>query len=225
MVRLEKSKALQRKIRQDDVKEMAKPTWDLVRDAIKSGKVNEALEFISYGCTENKAMHDSAVSFAEMALTQLARFGEEELDKLFRDRYGPQVQAWISTTPGVMESLYRCVEYQRGHFGEFTVTEEPDRYVAKYDPCGSGGRLRRTRGVGTTKKAYPWSWSKAGVPYYCTHCCLMMEIIPIELRGYPIRINIPGDKPEDPCIHLFYKKPELIPEEYFTRVGKTKTIK
>jgi len=53
----------------------------------------------------------------------------------------------------------------------------------------------------------------------------MLDIIPIELRGYPIRITIPGDKPEDPCIHLFYKKPELIPEDYFTRVGKTKTIK
>jgi len=34
-----------------------------------------------------------------------------------------------------------------------------------------------------------------------------------------------GERPEDPCVHLFYKKPELIPEEYFKRVGKTKPTK
>jgi hypothetical protein len=44
----------------------------------------------------------------------------------------------------------------------------------------------------------------------------------IELRGYPVRITLVGDKPEDPCVHLFYKKPELIPEEYFTRIGMKK---
>jgi len=225
MVRLERLEALQRRIRQDDVAEMAKPTWDLVRGAIQGGRTDEALEFLDYGCFEGKMMHDSAVSFAEMGLTYLARFGEEEIEKLFRERYYPVAEKWLSDTPGVEESLYRCLEYQRGHFAELTVTEEPDRYVVRYDPCGSGGRLRRTREVGVTKKAYPWSWNKTGVPYYCTHCSIMLDIIPIELRGYPIRITIPGDKPEDPCIHLFYKKPELIPEEYFTRIGKTKTIK
>ncbi len=85
--------------------------------------------------------------------------------------------------------------------------------------------MRRTRDVGTTKKAYPWSWSRSGIPYYCAHCCIQWEILPIELRGYPIRISVPGEKPEDPCVHYFYKKPELIPEEYYTSVGKTKTIK
>jgi len=34
-----------------------------------------------------------------------------------------------------------------------------------------------------------------------------------------------GEKPEDPCIHYYYKKPELIPKEYFTRIGVTKTIR
>ena len=67
--------------------------------------------------------------------------------------------------------------------------------------------------------------SRSGVPYYCVHCCMFKEILPIELRGYPIRINFPGERPEDPCIQFFYKRPELIPEEYFARVGKTKTVK
>lgn len=97
--------------------------------------------------------------------------------------------------------------------------------MMRCDPCGSGGRLRRTKNIGITKKAYPWSWGKSGIPYYCTHCCLAWEIIPTELWGYPIRINLVTDRPEDPCVHLFYKKPELIPEEYFDRLGMTKKIR
>jgi hypothetical protein len=52
-----------------------------------------------------------------------------------------------------------------------------------------------------------------------------MEMIPIELRGYPTGIIEIAERPEDPCIQLFYKKPELIPGKYFTQLGMTKTIK
>jgi len=225
MIRLEKSEALQRKIRQDDVAELAIPTWNLVRQAMQDGMMDEALDFMEYGCAESKAMHDASVSIIDGAVTHLARFGEEEIPKLFRQIFYPFTKDWLSATPGIEETIQRCTEFQRSHFSDFTVVEEPDRYVVRCDPCGSGGRLRRTKSVGTTKKAYPWSWGKSGIPYYCTHCCVAWEIIPTELRGYPIRINLVTDRPEDPCIQLFYKKPELIPEEYFTRIGMTKTIR
>jgi len=225
MIRLQKSEALHRKIRQDDVAELAIPTWNLVRQAMQAGEMDEALDFIDYGCDETKAMHDASISIIDDALTYLAGFGEEEIPKLFRQSFYPKTKDFLSVTPGVEETLHRFTEYQRSHFSDFTVVEEPDRYVVRCDPCGSGGRLRRTKSVGTTKKAYPWSWGKSGIPYYCTHCCVAWEIMPTELRGYPIRISLVTDKPEDPCIHLFYKKPELIPEEYFARIGMTKTIR
>lgn len=225
MIRLEKSEALGRKIRQDDPAELAIPTWTLVREAIQSGRSDAALDFLEYGCAIDKALSDGLVAFIDELLTHLATLGEEEVYKFIRKRYYPRVQDWLARTPGVEESLQREVENQRGHYGNVKVTEETDRYVVRCDPCGTGGRLRRVKNVEVTKKAYPWSWGKAGIPYYCTHCSVMWEIIPIELRGYPIAIFLPGDKPEDPCLHLYYKKPELIPEEYFTMVGKTKTIK
>jgi len=222
MIRLRKSEALKREIRQDDPVDLAIPTWALVRQAMQGDKVDEALHFMEYGCAEDKAMHDSLISFIDDALTHLASFGEEEVYKVIRRRYYPTVEGWLSKTPGVEDSLQRAVEFQRSHYGNVRVIEEPERYVVRCEPCGSGGRLRATKSVGTTKKAYPWSWGKTGIPYYCTHCPVLWEIIPIELRGYPIRISLLGDKPGDPCVHLYYKKPELIPEEYFTRVGKTK---
>jgi hypothetical protein len=41
---------------------------------------------------------------------------------------------------------------------------------------------------GRTSKAYPWSWSQAGVPYYCLHCAVN-EILMIEWGGWPLRVT------------------------------------
>lgn len=225
MIRLARSNVLGRKIRQDDVEELGIPTWTLVDQAIRAGRTEEAVEFLEYGCEQDKETHDSLVAFIDILLTHIASIDEKQIEEIVRLRGTPKVKDWLSVTPGVTESLHRCTEFQRRHFANFTVNEEPERYVVSCDPCGSGGRLRRTRNVGSTKKGYPWSWSKIGIPYYCIHCCLQWEIIPIELRGHPIRITLPGDNREDPCIHLFYKRPELIPEEYFARVGKIQSIR
>ncbi len=222
---LKYSKTLRRKIRQGEPKELAISNWDLLREAIQSGKTDDALEMVDYlGLLDKEpGLHD----FCSKLLTHIADLtGEEEVMKIWYERSLPIMQAWLAATPGVAESLYRCIELQRSHqVGTFTVTEEIDRYVVSYGFCHSGGTVRRGSNVGKTKKAYPWSWSKTGVPYYCIHCCLRWEIIPIELRGYPVRITLFNENPEGPCVHLFYKKPELIPEEYFAKVGKTKTIK
>ncbi len=221
MIKLETSEALGRKIRKDDPVDLAKPDWDL----FLANKTGKELEFIEYTRGRCKANNDSLASFAEIVLTYLARFGEEHVYEVLRQRYFPRSKERIAATRSVEEMLQISLEAHRGHDSKFRVTEERDRYVVRYDPCGTGGNLRRTRIVGVTSKPYPWSWGKPGVPYYCCHCAILWEIIPIELQGYPSRINIVGERPDDPCISLFYKKPELIPEEYFTRVGKTKTIK
>jgi hypothetical protein len=223
MIRLKKSEALQREIRQDDPVDLAIPTTDLVREAMRTGKIDAATGFMEYGMTENRVMHDSLILRVSDVLAYLTRFGEDEVEKFQRQEYYELAKNYLPRT--VNELLQIFTEYQRGHFSNTTVVDEPDRYVVRHDPCGSGGRLIRTREVATTQKAYPWSWGKSGVPYYCIHCCLAWEIIPIELRGYHLRVNLIPEKPEDACVHLLYKNPEVIPEEYFTRIGKTKTIK
>jgi len=220
MIRLERSEALQRKIRKDDATDLGISTWKLVRDSIKAGRVDEALDFIDYELVRHEAAIDSLTLGRDLLLTRLASFGEEEVEKFSRERYYPSVRDWLSTTPGVEESLQRFTEIFRVFTQNLSVTEERDRYVMKLDPCGTGGRLRRTRSVGATRKAYPWSWNKSGVCYYCTHCSVFQEILPIEMRGYPICVTQYADNPEDPCLHFYYKKPELIPDEYFIRVGK-----
>jgi len=224
MIRLGKSETLQRKIRQDDIAELAIPTWDLIRKAIKAGKINKALAFIDYASFEAKQMHDILADFPDVALTYIAeRCGEDEIIKVLHKRYFNRAKKFILTIKEPREALERLVEQQRAHFSNFSVHEEVDRYVVRTDPCGSGGRLRRIKNVGVTKKAYPWSWNKKSIPYYCCHCCVYFEILPIELRGYPIRVHEISERPEDPCIHYYYKSPELIPEKYYDRINIIKT--
>lgn len=224
MIRLEWSESLQRKIRKDDPPELPIPTWSLVRESVKAGRVEEALGLIDYGCFEDKQIHDILAAFPDVALTHIARFGEEEILKVLRERYYERAKELIAKVTKPEEALQRFAEQHRAHLSNFTVAEEPERYVVIADPCGSGGRLRRMKDVGVTKKAYPWSWNKISIPYYCCHCCVYLEILPTELRGYPVRIHEVTERPEDPCIHYFYKKPELIPEEYFIRIGMTKQL-
>ncbi len=225
MIKFKESKVAGRKMRQDDPADLAISTWTLVDKALRAGNLDEARQFIEYGRLEDKRMHDGLVVMANDLLTHLANtYGEEEIFKVFSGWALAKItrEDKQGMSPGSLDFLHWRVEAHRGHKSNLTITEEPDRYVVTYDPCGSGGRLRRTTEVGTTKKPHPWSWGKAGVPYFCCHCCVEWQILATELQGYPVKVVLIGEKPEDPCVHLFYKKPELIPEKYFTRLGKTK---
>jgi len=219
-LKIEKSETLGRNIRRDDPPELAHSTWEGVRQAIWAGKADEACAGIDYGCAEARMMHDAMCSFVDDALTHLAKVaGDESFYQFLVERYTPVMRRWLSDTPGVMESMQRAVEFQRGHFAELSVREESDRFVVTCDPCGSGGRMRRTKKVERVAKAYGWTWGKTEVPYYCTHCAVMWEMVPIQLGARPVRITLPPEKDSDPCVHLYYKAGKAIPEELLNRTS------
>jgi len=218
-VKLAKSPVYGRIIRQGSASDLARPTWELVDEAIEEGKLTSAVELIEYGCYESRSMHDSLVSMFNDALTYIAQSGEEELNKFIRAMYEGPVRKMLRRIPGTEEFLQLFLELQRSHFSRIGIREEPDRVVATFDPCGSGGKLLRTKHVSKTKSAYPFSWNETGVPYYCLHCCIAWEIIPTEIQGHPIRVHLFPHNPEDSCVHYYYRKPHLIPEEFFRRIG------
>ena len=61
MTRLEKSEALGRLIRQDDVTELHIPTFTLAIQPMQEGKLEEAKAMIEYGCGEDGRLNDSFV--------------------------------------------------------------------------------------------------------------------------------------------------------------------
>lgn len=246
MVKMGYSKALGRKIRTDSWGEIGIPTVTRIEEAIRQGNTEEALELLHYLNPESKTISDLDWDWIYALLTFIAEnFGEEQLLPALKYSFSivglmPYYQRQLfagNLEEGlqILAEANRVHRHGRGQMGEFTLADEGNKFVLTLNPCGSGGRMRRgdpidkspprtgpPYNLGRTKKAYPWSWGKAGVPYYCVHCCVWGEIIPTERRGYPARITLHPDNPDDPCRLLFYKNPTDIPEEYFARIGFSK---
>jgi hypothetical protein len=128
-----------------------------------------------------------------------------------------------------------------GRYGDVELIETDDRFIVRFDPCGSGGRIVGGDAIeGTpprTEPPYGWSVSEQprswnhfqrGVCHYCTHCIRLMEEWPIDRFGYPVRVvDPPVYDPERPersgkCQYQMFKDPTAVPAEYYARVGRTR---
>jgi len=143
--------------------------------------------------------------------------------------------------------LVAC-EAMRGHLvgpertGDFELIETEDRFILRFDPCGSGGRTVRGDTIEGTpprmeppyewsvsQEEHPWNHFQKGVCHYCTHCIRLMEELPIDRFGYPVRVIDPpvyGQAGEDgapmKCQWQMFKDPTAVPEELYARTGRTK---
>lgn len=233
---LRESGSLQRAIRQEGWDAQGIPTWTMLSEAIRQGEKEEALQLLNYGIGESRKIYNTLMRFVNLWLDYAAdKWGEEIVPELWQAvRSNPksdQPSSDMSRALGNVAEMVRLdAEMARGTYsgnsnlGNFSITEEADRYVVTVDPCGTGGMIRRSGLYGKTKKGYPWSWGLPGVSYHCVHCALHWEIMPIKQFGYPFRVHENVDKPEKACMRIYYKRPELIPEHYYTRVGLKKTI-
>jgi hypothetical protein len=241
MLRLVASEKLKRFIRQDDGEDLGRSTPEMIVRAIDEGRYEEAKALALYMIPEGKALHDLYCDWIWDIFTKTAETqGEEAVYRLCRSTQETWMlkRTWKALVKmSVEERVYINAEIMRSHRcgpnqdGAIEIIEEEDRISIKMDPCGSGGRLRRGDPVsgtpsrlgppyhfGATKKAYPWSWGRQNVPYYCVHCAIN-EILPTEWGGYPLWVTGYSDDAAAPCYWHFYRRPELIPDEYFHRIG------
>jgi hypothetical protein len=201
--------------------------------------------------------HDRDVDHTYGLMSEIvARLGEGALGRMWEKVLLP-LFAWryekfdIDKHPwdeGLEVLMLVACEAMRGHLsgpertGDFELIETDDRYVLRFDPCGSGGRIPRGDTIeGTparTEPPYEWSVSQephtwnhgqAGVCHYCTHCVYLMEEIAIDRFGYPVRVVDPPvlgatepDGSPQKCQWQMFKDPTAVPEEYYERVGRTK---
>lgn len=144
-----------------------------------------------------------------------------------------------------LEALMRVAfEAMRGHLvgpertGDFEFEEKEDRYILRFDPCGSGHRTLRGDIIeGTPPRMEPpynwtvsnephtWNHSTPGMCLYCIHCIVLMEEMPMERFGYPVRVIDPplyGNAKVTKCQWQMFKDPTKVPAEYYERVGRTK---
>ena len=136
----------------------------------------------------------------------------------------------------------------RGHLvgpdrnGDIEVTEDEEKYVIAFDPCGSGGRGQRGDLVegtpsrseapynfGVTTEEHDWAWNEKGVCYYCAHCCFALEYWPAQQWGHPLRVidsplypeETSGEQPKK-CTWTIYKSVDAIPAAAYARIGMSK---
>jgi hypothetical protein len=184
------------------------------------------------------------------------RFGSRGIAAMYERLLVP-LFAWryqkfdISTHPWdeALETLMLVAcEAMRGHLvgpertGDFELVEEEDRYVLRFDPCGSGGRTLRGDVIEGTpaRMEPPYGWDVTrepasfnhytpGVCLYCVHCIVLMEEMPIDRFGYPVRVVDPpvyggteADGAPQRCQWSMFKDPTAVPAAYYERVGRTK---
>lgn len=184
-------------------------------------------------------------SFSEAALEDCYRF---VLEPYIEERYMPfdlRVQNYEDT---IYRNLYLAFEAMRGHLcgpqrrGDIEFEEQEDRWVLRFDPCGSGGRSLRGDPVegtgsraeppyqfGVTRAQHNWAWNEKGVCYYCAHCCFALELLPAERWGHPVRVIDPPLYPKETrgpvpkkCQWTIYKTLDAIPPEAYKRIGRAK---
>jgi hypothetical protein len=118
-----------------------------------------------------------------------------------------------------------ALEGMHAHFGgpkrrgEIELIEHDDRVEMRFDPCGSGGRIRRDELFGVTREPHPFAWNRVGVCHYCIHCCVLQQLEPIRRMGYPARVIEPPTEPGMPCSWTVYRDPALVPDSAYIAVG------
>jgi hypothetical protein len=230
------SEKLGRIVRNEPLVNLGVSSWIRIKEAIKEGLLEDALDLVDYLLTEGKRLHDLMSDWVYASLDFIAKnFGEEMLYEALHYSHQKLRKPYLEQISNfsVEDVVYLQAEGWRAHrsgpdaLGEIEIYEKSDRYVISFNPCGSGGCMRRGGEIddtpsrlgppfnfGVTSKAYPWSWGKKGVPYYCLYCCICSEILPIEWIGYPTRISDYNPNHEEPCKFLFYKSPDMIPDIY-----------
>lgn len=188
-----------------------------------------------YGLMNEVSVRLGEYRILDMYESLLLPFFNKRYDRFDIDKY-----SWKESLPTL---IYLTFESQRGHLsgpgreGNMEFIEEEDRYAFKFNPIGSGqrtligdviegtpSRMLPPYNWNVTREEYDWSWKTKGICYYCAHCCILLEQMPIDKFGYPIRVvDYPNyENASEKCVWYVYKDPTKVPDKYYERVGRKK---
>lgn len=217
-----------------------------IKAALQNGDLLHFRQLLDQQLEEELLVHDVHGDWNWALFSVICRtWGEAVLGDVLRVTQAPWLNPRYARAAQMTpeEALQQAVEGMRGHFagpgrtGTVTVTDEPERYVMSFDPCGSGGRMRRGDArfgkqsrtdspyhFVNIENAYPWTWNQKGVCAYCAHCAVALQIVPIEELGYPLRVVEYPSNPKSVCRWIIYKDRKSIPPEAYTLVGHASSV-
>ena len=215
-----------------ELEELGKRTVDLVCEAIDAGDNEKAKKLSERMHREFQSMHDVYVTWFTGALSHIyEHYGDKALYEAMHQSssvwFKPIVESY-DKTGDFRHQVVMLAHGLAGHLQPMKVEEDDEKVCITMMPCGSGERLFQAGGyeppknLSIVKKPQPLTYGKPNCPIYCAHEA-MLEILPIEWRGYPHWVCFPAEGfTSGGCRFCLYKNPEAIPEEVYTMVGKKK---
>jgi hypothetical protein len=196
------------------------------RAAIERGDKEAALQALDEILAEEKPIHDLYGDMAASLVTFIAsKLGEDAVDAAWRhvadDVWRPVLMHFKSA--GDVAALAGAFAlFLKSHRYDFEVWEDDEKWVYTVNWCTSGERMLVEGKVahhagdpngngrfGVTERAHPWSFDRAGLPYYDVHAALWMRILPREW-DWPVIDCEYGTKPNGHFAvtkYVIYKRP------------------
>ena len=215
----------------DELKEMGTPTLDLIKKAVDSGEKERAKELAERLQSEIGHLHDGYMVWVSGLLSYIYRnYGVDAVEEAEKEAHG--IEGRTVFKPSGKTDLKSLVEEMasglRGHMQPVVIEEDDEKFTLTMKPCGSGERLIQMGlyepeyGLAKIKERHPATWGMKDFPIYCVHCPVM-EMLAIEATGKMGAAHIVSEPKEfGECHFAIYKNPDDIPEEYYTRIGRTK---
>ena len=215
----------------EELREMGTPTLDLCIEAIEAGDKDRAKELAKRMKQEFNFLHDGYFFWVTGLQTYIYKnFGIDAVEEAEREAH--TIEAKVVFKPPEKTDIRSRVEHLasglRGHMQPIVIKEDDKRISLSMKPCGSGERLIQMggydpeTGLSRVKDPHNITWGKEDFPLYCVHCPVM-EALELEGTGQFGAVHIVTDPIyHGACEFVFYKNPEDIPEEFYTRIGKKK---
>jgi hypothetical protein len=218
----------------EELKAMGTRTLDVVKEAIDAGDKDKAKAMAQRMYDEFKFLHDGYMFWTSGLLTYIYKnFGIDAVEEAEREAHTIEARAVFkplekTDTRFVVEHTAKAM---RGHMQPVVVNEDDEKITLEMKPCGSGERIIQYGGyepeIGLVKIKEPHkiTWGMKDFPIYCVHCPVM-EMLEIENTGhFNVVKSVSDPLCQDSCMFNIYKDPADIPEECYTRAGKTKPAK
>jgi soluble cytochrome b562 len=221
-----------------ELQDFSKGFMELALEGIDAGNLEKARYWCRRQVETHDGLHDAFIDTITAFFSYIYdKAGEDTAVDAMREVMGkgitPEFIA-IMKQQKPESRVRELVDLSRHHIAsQGHIVEEDEEKFTMILQCSSGGRLiangayEGPNGFRKLRKAGPYTWGEVDVPIYCSHCAWRHEFLPIKVGGQGSQTIVHASpfpkKPGDPCVHLIYKNPDDIPEEYYKRLGLEKT--
>ncbi len=215
----------------EELADLGAPTLDLALRAIDAGDKERAKELVQRLQREFQYLHDGYMFWVTGLQSYIYRtLGVDAVEEA--ERQAHTTEAKVVFTPPEKTDIRSRVEHLagglRGHMQPITIVETDTTVSLSMKPCGSGERLVQKGaytpevGLATVSEPHRITWGMEDFPIYCVHCPVM-EALELEGTGSFGAVHVlSGPLYHGACEFVFYKDAGDIPEEFYSRIGKTK---